>query len=85
MATDVQGWRPAVGHRLDDRYTLSAERNVGLTGVVYAARDERLGEDVVVILGLWTALQYPWVFVVLLVLFVALMIWFSCKPSTDSS
>lgn len=34
-----------------------------------------IGEDVAVIVGLWTALQYPWVFLVLLVLFVALMIW----------
>lgn len=34
-----------------------------------------LGEDVAVVLGLWTALQYPWVFLVLLVVFVALVVW----------
>ena len=34
-----------------------------------------LGEDVTVLLGLWTALNYPSVFVVLLVVFVLVMIW----------
>lgn len=32
-------------------------------------------EDVAVIAGLWAALNYPWVFLTLLVLFVATMIW----------
>ena len=32
-------------------------------------------EDIAVIAGLWTALNHPWVFIVLLVLFVLLMIW----------
>jgi hypothetical protein len=34
-----------------------------------------LSEDVVVIAGLWTALHYPVLFIVLLVLFLVLMIW----------
>jgi hypothetical protein len=34
-----------------------------------------IGEDIVVIAGLWTALQYPWVFVILLGLFVLIMAW----------
>lgn len=34
-----------------------------------------LGEDVAVIAGLWTALHYPVVFLVLLALFILLMIW----------
>ena len=34
-----------------------------------------LGEDMLVIAGLWTALHYPLTFIVLLVLFVFLMIW----------
>ncbi len=34
-----------------------------------------LGEDAMVIAGLWTALQYPIVFIVLVVVFIALMIW----------
>ena len=32
-------------------------------------------EDVSVIAGLWTALHYPWVFIVLLIAFIVLMIW----------
>jgi hypothetical protein len=32
-------------------------------------------EDVAVITGLWTALNYPWLFIGLLVLFILLMIW----------
>ena len=32
-------------------------------------------EDVAVIVGLWTALHYPWVFVILMVAFIVLMIW----------
>ena len=32
-------------------------------------------EDIAVIAGLWAALNYPWVFLALLVLFVATMIW----------
>lgn len=34
-----------------------------------------LGEDVVVIAGLWTALNYPLVFIALLLLFVVMMVW----------
>jgi hypothetical protein len=34
-----------------------------------------LGEDVAVIAGLWTALHYPVVFIILLIMFVLLMIW----------
>lgn len=34
-----------------------------------------VGEDVAVIAGLWTALHHPVLFIVLLVLFIALMIW----------
>jgi len=34
-----------------------------------------IGEDLLVIAGLWTALQHPLVFLVLLVIMVALMIW----------
>jgi len=32
-------------------------------------------EDLVVIGGLWTALNYPWAFVVFLIIFILLMIW----------
>jgi len=32
-------------------------------------------EDVVVILGIWTAVQSPWLFVLLLVLFLLLLVW----------
>ena len=34
-----------------------------------------LMEDVAVIAGLWTALYHPWVFVVLLAIFIVLLIW----------
>ena len=34
-----------------------------------------LTEDLAVVLGLWTALNHPWLFLVLMVLFVLLMIW----------
>jgi hypothetical protein len=34
-----------------------------------------IGEDVTVILGLWTALYHPVVFIVLLILFILFMIW----------
>lgn len=34
-----------------------------------------LSEDALVITGLWAALMHPWIFVGLLVLFIALMIW----------
>jgi hypothetical protein len=34
-----------------------------------------LAEDVAVLAGLWVALNYPWLFLTLLVIFVALMIW----------
>ena len=34
-----------------------------------------VGEDVAVVAGLWTALNHPWVFVVLLVLFLLLLAW----------
>lgn len=38
-----------------------------------------IGEDVVVVTGLWTALNYPVLFIVLLVIFVALVIWLMPK------
>ena len=38
-----------------------------------------IGEDIVVVTGLWTALNYPVLFIVLLVAFVALMIWLMPK------
>ncbi len=34
-----------------------------------------IGEDIVVILGLWTAIQHPWVFLALLLAFLLLAIW----------
>ncbi len=34
-----------------------------------------LAEDVAVVVGLWTALQHPWLFLVLLVAFVILVVW----------
>ncbi len=34
-----------------------------------------IGEDVAVIGGLWTALHYPWLFLALLLVFIALTIW----------
>ena len=34
-----------------------------------------LGEDVVVIVGLWTALHYPLLFVIFLIIFIFLLIW----------
>jgi hypothetical protein len=34
-----------------------------------------LGEDVAVIAGLWTALHYPLLFIILLIMFILLMIW----------
>lgn len=34
-----------------------------------------IGEDVAVFAGLWAAIQHPWVFIVLMVVFVALVIW----------
>lgn len=34
-----------------------------------------IGEDVMVIAGLWTALAHPWLFLALLFLFILLMIW----------
>ncbi len=34
-----------------------------------------LGEDVLVVAGLWTAMHYPLVFIVLLLLFILLMVW----------
>jgi hypothetical protein len=34
-----------------------------------------LVEDFIVIAGLWTALHYPWLFIVLLIAFIVLMIW----------
>jgi hypothetical protein len=38
-----------------------------------------IGEDIVVVTGLWTALNYPVLFIALLVVFVALMIWLMPK------
>ena len=34
-----------------------------------------LTEDLAVVVGLWTALNYPWLFLLLLALFILLMIW----------
>jgi len=34
-----------------------------------------IGEDVVVVTGLWTALHYPWLFIGLLIVFILLLIW----------
>ncbi|RLA37377.1 MAG: DUF4126 domain-containing protein [Gammaproteobacteria bacterium] len=34
-----------------------------------------IGEDVLVIGGLWTALHYPWLFLAMLVLFIVLLVW----------
>ena len=34
-----------------------------------------IGEDLMVIAGIWTALNHPWIFVVFLILFITLMIW----------
>ena len=34
-----------------------------------------LGEDILVIAGIWTALTHPWVFVIFLGLFILLMVW----------
>lgn len=34
-----------------------------------------LSEDLIVIVGLWTALTYPWVFLILLLVFILVMIW----------
>jgi hypothetical protein len=34
-----------------------------------------IGEDIAVIGGLWTALQYPWLFLVLFIVFIVIMIW----------
>lgn len=34
-----------------------------------------LGEDAAVIAGLWTALHYPWIFVIFLVVFLLLLLW----------
>ena len=38
-----------------------------------------LGEDFVVITGLWTALHYPMVFVIFLIIFIILLIWLLTK------
>ncbi|BBK32201.1 uncharacterized protein DUF4126 [Stella humosa] len=34
-----------------------------------------IGEDIAVFAGLWAAVQHPWVFIVLMVAFIALVIW----------
>jgi hypothetical protein len=34
-----------------------------------------LGEDIAVIVGLWTALYYPWLFVIFLLFFILLLVW----------
>jgi len=34
-----------------------------------------IAEDITVILGLWTALNHPWIFVLLMVIFVLILIW----------
>lgn len=38
-----------------------------------------IGEDIMVVAGLWTALNHPVLFIVLLVLFIALVIWLAPK------
>jgi len=38
-----------------------------------------LTEDVVVVVGLWTAFHYPWLFLILLIIFVLLMVWWLPK------
>ena len=38
-----------------------------------------LSEDALVIIGLWAALQHPWLFMILLVMFILLMIWLMPK------
>ena len=38
-----------------------------------------LGEDVAVIAGLWTALHYPLLFIIFLIIFILLVIWFLPK------
>lgn len=38
-----------------------------------------IGEDLMVIAGLWTALNYPILFIVLLIVFIALVIWLAPK------
>ena len=38
-----------------------------------------VGEDVAVIAGLWTALNYPLLFIVLLAVFIALAVWLMPK------
>ena len=38
-----------------------------------------IGEDLLVIAGLWTALNYPILFIVLLIAFIALVIWLAPK------
>ena len=34
-----------------------------------------LGEDIAVIVGLWAALYYPWLFVIFLIFFILLLVW----------
>lgn len=34
-----------------------------------------IGEDIAVVLGIWTAVQNPWLFLVLLILFLLMLIW----------
>lgn len=34
-----------------------------------------IGEDIAVIVGVWTALQHPWVFIVFLAIFILLLVW----------
>ena len=34
-----------------------------------------IGEDVAVFAGMWAALKHPWIFIIALVLFIALMVW----------
>jgi hypothetical protein len=34
-----------------------------------------IGEDIAVFAGLWAALKHPWIFIIALVLFIALMVW----------
>jgi hypothetical protein len=38
-----------------------------------------IAEDIAVVGGLWTALYYPWLFLVLMIVFIGLMIWLMPK------
>ena len=66
--------QPKVIKRYQNRklYDTQASRYVTLDDIAEMIKN---GEDVMVILGLWTALYHPVLFLVLLALFILLMIW----------